>query len=96
MIHAPHWVASDYQDIPVPNTLTFRGELRLSELEEDSCKFLNILVSQVIRYEKITLKNCGFLDFHFLQQLISGVGATLRRLDIVALGDSKPPVSHLI
>lgn len=89
MINAPYWIAGTHQDAPVPTSLALRGELRLSRLEEDSCRFLELLGSQITCYKKVTLKNCGFLDFRPLQRLISGIGENLRQLDIVAEGDRK-------
>lgn len=89
MIHKPYWIASPHQDDLPPATLTLGGELRLSGLEEDSCQFLELLGSQVTRYEKVILRNCRLLNFYPLQRLILGVRETIRQLDIVAVDDGK-------
>lgn len=89
MIHAPHWTTSTHHKDTPALALTLRGELRLSRLEGNSCQFLDLLGSQAICFEKVILKDCGFMDSQPLQRLISRTGATLRQLDIVAVDDCK-------
>lgn len=96
MIRAPFWTTTKCPGARPTISHTLKGELRLSELDRGSGPFLFLLGSQATRYEKIVLKNCRFRDFRPLQQLISGVAATLRRLDVVAEGDRKSDMSSLI
>jgi len=99
MIRAPRWIFTKYLGAHTTTFHALKGELRLSELDRGSGPFLSLIGSQETRYEKVTLKNCRFREFHPLQQLVSGVAATLRRLDVVAEGDRKfgtPPLIWII
>lgn len=96
MIRAPRWITTKCLGVHTTSSRTFEGELRLSELGRGSGPFLSLLGSQATRYEKVTLRSCRFRDFDPVQQLISGVSATLRRLDVVAEGDRKFDASSSI
>jgi len=96
MIRAPRWVVTKHLGAHTTSSHTLKGELRLFELDKGSGPFLSLLGSQATRYEEVTLKNCKFREFYPLQQFVSGVATTLRRLAVVAEGDSKFDTSSLI
>ena len=81
-IHAPHWepTTNTVNHVAAPHIL--RGELHLSDLEDDCGPFLSLL-SQRMQYERITLERCGLRDLHPLQRFISSAGTSLRKLYFV-------------
>ena len=95
MIRSPCWIITKHIGSYTTDSHTLKGGLRLSEFGRGSGPFLSLLGSRAMRYEKITLENCRLRDFLPLQQLISGIAATLRRLDVIAVGDRKFGTSSL-
>jgi hypothetical protein len=82
VIHAPRWKDTDH-DSSLAAPSQFRGNLRLSELNDKSSSFLSLLGSQSTAYERIALIKCSFHSFRPLQQFISATGRSVRSLQIV-------------
>jgi len=94
MVHAPHWITTHHQECNRTTFRTLRGELRLSELDEDSDPFFLLLASQTTLYEEVVLERCTFDGFHPLQLFLSNTGSSLRTLCIFVEDDRKfdPPI----
>jgi len=89
VVHAPHWVTASHQEYNRATFRTLRGELHLSELDEDSNPFFLLLASQTTCYEEIVLERCALDNFHSLQLFVSNTGMSLRTLCIFVEGDRK-------
>lgn len=71
----------------IPHTRRFRGALYLSDLAQDSGRFLSHLATGMADFEKVAFSGCTFKDPRPLQDLISSTGACLKKLHIMLNGD---------
>lgn len=88
-IHAPRWVTTFHQENHWTTSHILRGELRLSELDEDSGPFFLLLASQTACYKEVVLDMCAFGDFCSFQLFVSNTGMSLRTLCIFSEGNRR-------
>lgn len=92
-IHSPFWKKPP--NAPVGNFGQRRGELCISEFDDESSPFLSLLDSQVpTGYERLTIKKCNFDDDGPLQRFVSANSQSMRRIQIVVASHGERWPTH--
>ena len=91
-VHSPSWDKPG--NAPMGNFGQCRGELCISEFDDESGPFLSLLESQATRYERLTIRRCNFDDIRPLQRFLSANGRSVRKLQIEVArhGEHCPPL----
>ena len=97
MIHSPSWDKPG--NTPVVKFSLCHSELCISKFNDGSSSFLSLLKSQLISYERFTIRRCSFSNTHPFQRFVSVNGWSVWRLQIVVAGHGEhllPLFVHLV